>query len=146
MSLSSGKSLGELQPPPHDVAGLVKSFLRSLPDPLFSEQMVSILTQCPSLLGNELRGILLACTLLSPASLHCLQAVLALLAMVAENYSENKMNKNSLAVVIAPTLFYNKNSLKKPLKERAITDNIIRVSNGHILNTTYTVNTDTAEV
>ncbi|KAI6653698.1 Rho GTPase-activating protein 17-like [Oopsacas minuta] len=127
ISLASGKNLSELRPPPHDVAGLVKSFLRSLPDPLFSEQIVSILIQCPSLMANELSGILLACTLLSPASLHCLQALLAMLALVAEHHSDNKMNENSLAVVIAPTLFYNRNSLKKPSKERATTQNIIHV-------------------
>lgn len=127
VSLSSGKTLEELQPPPHDVAGLVKSFLRSLPDALFSEQIVSILIQCPSLLDNEIRGIRLACTLLSPATLQCLQALLSLLALVAQHHADNKMNENSLAVVIAPTLFYNRNSLKKPMKEKATTQNIIRV-------------------
>lgn len=88
---------------PHDVAALLKSFLRQLPEPLMTRRFGQVFVECESCTSPDL--VLTACLLLPLEHLQCLQVLMRFLKKVATESSVNKMDTTSLAVVLTPNLF-----------------------------------------
>jgi len=104
----------------HAASGLLKMWLRSLPEPLipfsFYESIISIYEiHDDIILHSSLLSELLH-TLPTPNRLS-LQLLIHLLFQVKQNSDLNKMNSTNLAVVFAPCLMRNKDLKGNPLKD-----------------------------
>lgn len=92
---------------PHTVAGVLKLYLRQLPEPLFrcslaervqhTESRQKQFTEAFPLLRSKIRK-------LTPLALRTLRLVIEHLALVAHYEPYNKMNASSLAIVFQPVL------------------------------------------
>ena len=86
----------------HDIAGLLKEFLRELPEPLLTRELLPVflsLSDFDTPITSALRG--LVCLL--PERNRCLlQLMMFLCAEVLEQGQFNKMDSHSLATVLAP--------------------------------------------
>eukprot|EP00731_Ephydatia_muelleri_P022214 Em0014g805a len=99
-SLESGGSL--LEANPHDVAGLLKQYIRELPEPLTTRLLSPTFEKCQHLSNSSDYYTLLACLLLPEENLRMLKVLMRLLAMVADDYKHSLMSCASLAIVMAP--------------------------------------------
>ncbi|XP_019850791.1 PREDICTED: mental retardation GTPase activating protein homolog 2-like [Amphimedon queenslandica] len=100
---------------PHDVASLLKQYLRELPVPLLTHSLSLVLLECNELLSDEkeqdshsiskTEAILMSCLLLPTQHLLCLQILTNLLHDVAVHSNDSRMDSNSLAVVLTPNIF-----------------------------------------
>lgn len=112
--LEQGKTV--LLPPhadllqPCDVASLFKQFLRELPSPLIPTDLQSPLIQVQGLEmshdqeGARTRTTLLITALIPASHARALRYICTFLRQAADRCCENRMDVNSLAVVIAPNL------------------------------------------
>jgi hypothetical protein len=92
---------------PHDVAGLIKRYLRELQDPLLSN-MYSILFLTADKITNlkeKLRAICLCFLLLTNVHKKTTLYVLHHLKKVCEKHRENKMTLTNVAVCLSPCFF-----------------------------------------
>ena len=92
---------------PHDVAGLIKRYLRELQDPLLSN-MYSILfltTDKITDLKQKIRAICLCFLLLTNVHKKTTLYVLQHLKRVCERHLENKMTLTNVAVCLSPCFF-----------------------------------------
>ncbi|KAI7793763.1 hypothetical protein IRJ41_025303 [Triplophysa rosa] len=95
---------------PCDVASLFKQFLRELPSPLIPTDLQGPLIQAQGLVishdqeGARTRTTLLITALIPASHARALRYICTFLRQAAERCSENRMDVNSLAVVIAPNL------------------------------------------
>eukprot|EP00238_Polyblepharides_amylifera_P010808 CAMPEP_0196585288 /NCGR_PEP_ID=MMETSP1081-20130531/50119_1 /TAXON_ID=36882 /ORGANISM="Pyramimonas amylifera, Strain CCMP720" /LENGTH=434 /DNA_ID=CAMNT_0041906781 /DNA_START=89 /DNA_END=1393 /DNA_ORIENTATION=- len=89
----------------HDVAGLLKRFLRDLPEPLMTFELYSCVTSAgaPGGFPALVREALLT---LPPAPFATLRLVLGLAAAVAQQHYFNKMDAQNLGRVLAPVLIW----------------------------------------
>eukprot|EP00731_Ephydatia_muelleri_P022205 Em0014g796a len=99
-SLESGGSL--LEANPHDVAGLLKQYIRELPEPLTTRLLSPTFERCQHLSNSCDYYTLLACLLLPEENIRMLKVLMGLLAMVADDYKHSLMSCASLAIVMAP--------------------------------------------
>eukprot|EP00050_Salpingoeca_kvevrii_P007197 m.294466 g.294466 ORF g.294466 m.294466 type:complete len:373 (-) comp12996_c0_seq1:626-1744(-) len=89
----------------HDVAGILKSFLRDLPEPLLTFRLYHSFVDAWRLEEEDrIRAILLLCLELPPENLHTIVFVLRLLQEVANAHDLNKMDASNLSAIFAPTL------------------------------------------
>jgi hypothetical protein len=90
----------------HEVASLLKLFLRELPDPLFTfqlyEQFIALVDQ--PLAEREKRFHELFAQM-PPAHQALARALMKLMYTVAANSSENKMTPSNLSIVMSPNVF-----------------------------------------
>eukprot|EP00039_Didymoeca_costata_P019050 m.336035 g.336035 ORF g.336035 m.336035 type:complete len:585 (+) comp17739_c0_seq1:140-1894(+) len=93
---------------PHDVAALLKQFLRDTPEPLLTSQYLDTFSLTPQLKDPQMQvdALGLVSILLPPVHQSCLRFLLEFLADVADNVEKNKMGISNLAVVFAPSLFF----------------------------------------
>lgn len=93
---------------PHDVAALLKQFLRETPEPLLTSQYIETFYTTERLQdpAERLRARKLLAMLLPPVHRACLKLLLDFLCEVAANDSKNKMGIANLSVVFAPSLFF----------------------------------------
>eukprot|EP00041_Stephanoeca_diplocostata_P012079 m.201285 g.201285 ORF g.201285 m.201285 type:complete len:590 (+) comp18800_c0_seq2:469-2238(+) len=93
---------------PHDVAALLKQFLRDTPEPLLTSRYLETFYITESLNDStqQLEALQMLAVLLPPVHRACLRVLLRFLALVAANDGKNKMGIANLAVVFAPSLFY----------------------------------------
>lgn len=107
-----------------DWTGLVKTFLRELPEPLLTVRLYSAFVQAAQLnnLRNRIRALKLLCLDLPTAHLHVLIHLLSILASVVA-YPNNRMTAQTLASIIAPNILrpVNKHDLGK-LNQAAVTE------------------------
>ncbi|KAI4467645.1 rho gtpase activating protein 11a [Holotrichia oblita] len=87
-----------------DVASVLKTFFRELPEPLFPYVYHELFLRCIILPSNNLNAVLLACLLLPSEHLNTLAYFMQFLYQVTEYSMLNKMDAYNLAVVIGPTL------------------------------------------
>lgn len=89
----------------HDVAGLVKQFLRVLPEPLLTYRLYSPFVQAVRLAKDEqsLHAIKLLSLELPEANLHCVVFLLRLLRDVVQS-TGNRMSASNLAAIFTPNL------------------------------------------
>ncbi|ERL92845.1 hypothetical protein D910_10152, partial [Dendroctonus ponderosae] len=104
---------------PHDVANLLKEYLRELPDPLLCRDLYHAFIQTQRIRNRrlQLEALQHLVQLLPAANRDTLYALLSFLARVAENANDrknalgeelvgNKMDSNNLATVFAPNILH----------------------------------------
>jgi len=91
----------------HDLAGLLKHFLRQLPESLFTVALVDLFAQVADIGGIEeqLRALSLLVLQLPEANYHTLRSLLRFLKDVVEHQSTNRMTASNVATVMGPNLF-----------------------------------------
>ncbi|KAM5135030.1 rho GTPase-activating protein 40 isoform 2-T2 [Mantella aurantiaca] len=102
---------------PHDVAGLLKLFLRELPAPLLTAEYLPAFTalQKISNLKQRLQALNLLILILPEANRCTLKALLEFLSKVASLEKSNLMSLWNIATIMAPNLFlYRGNNCKGP--------------------------------
>ncbi|KAK9687853.1 RhoGAP domain [Popillia japonica] len=87
-----------------DIASVLKTFFRELPEPLFPYVYHELFLRCIILPTNNLNAVLLACLLLPSEHLNTLAYFMQFLYQVTEYSMLNKMDAYNLAVVMGPTL------------------------------------------
>eukprot|EP00252_Welwitschia_mirabilis_P004809 TRINITY_DN15116_c0_g1_i1.p1 TRINITY_DN15116_c0_g1~~TRINITY_DN15116_c0_g1_i1.p1 ORF type:complete len:396 (+),score=85.92 TRINITY_DN15116_c0_g1_i1:622-1809(+) len=90
---------------PIDVAALIKVYLWSLPEPLIPVYMYNDIKSAKGNV-NQLRSILKRLPNVNHATL---ELITALLQKISQTYILNKMDARSLAIELAPTMFWNEN-------------------------------------
>ncbi|XP_066146671.1 uncharacterized protein RhoGAP102A [Euwallacea fornicatus] len=104
---------------PHDVANLLKEFLRDLPDPLLCRELYHAFIQTQRIRNRrlQLEALQHLVQLLPPSNRDTLYVLLSFLAIVAKNANDgknalgeevvgNKMDSNNLATVFAPNILH----------------------------------------
>ncbi|XP_039748059.1 uncharacterized protein LOC120625157 isoform X2 [Pararge aegeria] len=123
---------------PHDVAALLKEFLRDLPDPLLCKDLYPAFLQTQKIRNRHLQWetLRLIVQLLPAAHRDTLGALLAFLAQLAGNADDdrepgNKMTAANLATIFAPNILHRNNpndpaSAEQLLSERTDVINVVR--------------------
>nr|XP_018673262.1 rho GTPase-activating protein 12 isoform X1 [Ciona intestinalis] len=123
---------------PHDVAALLKLFLRELPDPLLTTEYIDAFHSCEMISERkeQLQALNLLIILLHEMHRDSLQFLLSFLGLVVANEPYNKMGLNNVAMITAPNLFMARKQSKREasttaasqdLKRAAGTSNIVRM-------------------
>ncbi|XP_037303625.1 uncharacterized protein LOC115455561 isoform X2 [Manduca sexta] len=123
---------------PHDVANLLKEFLRDLPDPLLCRDLYSAFLHTqklnhPRFQWEALRLIVQLLPAAHRDTLNALLSFLALLAGHAEDSTQpgNKMDAANLATIIAPNILHrnkpNEAASAEQLSDRADVINVVRL-------------------
>ncbi|KAK4885710.1 hypothetical protein RN001_001981 [Aquatica leii] len=102
-----------------DVANVLKTFFRELPEPLFPYSYHELFLHC-ALSDRQLDALFLSCLLLPIEHLNTLAYFMQFLQEVTEYAHLNKMDSYNLAVVIGPTLF--------PIEEKLLLNSAHRLS------------------
>ncbi|XP_056321958.1 rho GTPase-activating protein 6 isoform X2 [Danio aesculapii] len=109
----------------HDVAALLKEFLRDMPDPLLTRELYAAFISCASLEKSEQHRIIQLLLCLLPAcnsdTLQCLLHFLSTVANHAEDSCDahgnqvmgNKMTSLNLATIFGPNLLHKQKSSEK---------------------------------
>ncbi|XP_045778463.1 uncharacterized protein LOC123876295 isoform X4 [Maniola jurtina] len=123
---------------PHDVAALLKEFLRDLPDPLLCRDLYPAFLQTQKIRNRRLQweALRLIVQLLPAAHRDTLSALLSFLAQLAANADDdrepgNRMTAANLATIFAPNILHRNNpnepaSAEQLLSERADVINVVR--------------------
>ncbi|XP_078480962.1 rho GTPase-activating protein 18 isoform X2 [Ciona intestinalis] len=123
---------------PHDIAALLKLFLRELPDPLLTTEYIDAFHSCEMISERkeQLQALNLLIILLHEMHRDSLQFLLSFLGLVVANEPYNKMGLNNVAMITAPNLFMARKQSKREasttaasqdLKRAAGTSNIVRM-------------------
>jgi len=101
------------------LAALLKKFLRELPEPLLTFKLHKVFIQSQKVEDDNKRFKIVqsACALLPKCNRDLLEVLLIFLKEVASYSSENKMDIDNLATIIAPTICYSKS--KDPTKDES---------------------------
>ncbi|XP_025415724.1 rho GTPase-activating protein 44-like [Sipha flava] len=93
---------------PHIIAGVLKSYLRQLPEPLLTHHLYEEWIAAAKLQTSEsrLQAILNVVQKLPQSNLYNLRYIIKFLAMLTKHQDLNKMSPQNLAIVIAPNLLW----------------------------------------
>ena len=116
---------------PHDIAGMIKQFLRELPDSVMTTTLHSTFIKCLQLNtpNEQITSILMTCLLLPDMNLRLLQYLCQFVAKVAMHSRESKMTLNNLAIVLSPNLMFtnkDKDSEKYHKEQTDIVDILLK--------------------
>jgi len=91
-----------------DFAGLLKQFLRELPEPLLTGHLQDAFLNCYDIAPPPKRAaaVLLLCHLLPKHSLSTLRYICAFLRRVVSRSVHNKMDAANVAICLAPNIFH----------------------------------------
>jgi len=89
----------------HDVAGLLKTFIRELPDPLCTSQLYPTWVTCMSVNSDTLQNIKIIIQQLPRTNLEMMRSLFKLLHDIALHKDQNKMVPSNLSVCWAPNIF-----------------------------------------
>jgi len=91
-----------------DFAGLLKQFLRELPEPLLTAHLQDAFLACCDLTPPPKRvsAVLLLCHLLPKHNLSTLRYIFTFLRRVVERAAHNKMDAANVAICLAPNIFH----------------------------------------
>lgn len=111
----------------HELSALLKRWLRELPQPLLSNELIQLFYQCHALPPNDqAKALAIICQLLPHENRNTLRSLLRFLNYVVEQKEANKMNLHNVATMIAPSFFpprfvhpINKNSIEEQVKMAA---------------------------
>ncbi|KAF2885228.1 hypothetical protein ILUMI_20947 [Ignelater luminosus] len=104
LSLDAGCCLGN-EHHEVDVANVLKTFFRELPEPLFPFNFHEPFLRCTLLKENKLHALFLTCLLLPSEHLNTLAYFMQFLHHVTQFSNVNKMDSYNLSVIIGPTIF-----------------------------------------
>ncbi|CAD5112662.1 DgyrCDS1881 [Dimorphilus gyrociliatus] len=90
-----------------DVAGLLKQFLRELPQPLLTNEYIDAFSQVEEIKGVEaqVQALMMLFILLPDVHRNSLKLILAFLKLITENEEKNRMNLHNVSTIMAPNLF-----------------------------------------
>ncbi|KAK9869240.1 hypothetical protein WA026_002991 [Henosepilachna vigintioctopunctata] len=88
-----------------DVAGILKTFLRELPEPLIPVMFHEYFLRCTLLEKEKLEAVFLLCLLLPQAHLNTLAYLLRFFNAITRHSAQNKMTSLNMAIVIGPNIF-----------------------------------------
>uniref|UniRef100_A0A8D0L2Z8 Rho GTPase activating protein 28 n=1 Tax=Sphenodon punctatus TaxID=8508 RepID=A0A8D0L2Z8_SPHPU len=110
----------------NDAAGLLKMFIRELPNPLFT---VEYLPAFIMLVKLQLQALHLLIMLLPDANRDTAKALLQFLKKVVANEAKNKMNLWNVSMIVAPNLFIykGKRANQEEMQTAATTAHIVRL-------------------
>ncbi|XP_075221415.1 uncharacterized protein LOC142324475 [Lycorma delicatula] len=98
---------GQFDPSVHnviDVANVLKTFLRELPEPLIPYKYHDNFLRCMLLKDRREEAVILTCLLLPQDHMNSLAYLMMFLNRVASESDMNKMTANNLAIIIAPSV------------------------------------------
>ncbi|KPU79129.1 uncharacterized protein Dana_GF27081, isoform B [Drosophila ananassae] len=112
----------------HELSALLKRWLRELPQPLLTNELVQLFYQCHKLSSlDQKKAFSLLCQLLPHENRNTFRALLRFLSNIIHLQNENKMNLHNVATIIAPSFFppqnvhpIDKNSIEEQVKMAAI--------------------------
>lgn len=93
---------------PHIIAGVLKSYLRQLPEPLLTHHLYEEWMAAAKLQSSDsrLQAILNVVQKLPQSNLYNLRYIIKFLALLTKHQDVNKMSPQNLAIVIAPNLLW----------------------------------------
>ncbi|XP_046750637.1 rho GTPase-activating protein 21-like isoform X2 [Diprion similis] len=101
--LDAGCTLGEKYQVV-DVANVLKTFFRDLPDPLIPRIYQDVFLRCALLKNSRVQALLIACLILPPHHLNTLAYLAEFLKRIARLERQNKMGIDNLAKVMGPSI------------------------------------------
>lgn len=113
---------------PHVFAGVLKSYLRELPDPLLTYQLYDQWMNAAKIMamGNQEEGLKAIWNVLHSlpqANFDNLQYLVKFLASLASNKESNKMTPQNIAIVIAPNIIWSPNEDSNNIGQNMTTAN-----------------------
>ncbi|XP_033233674.1 rho GTPase-activating protein conundrum [Drosophila pseudoobscura] len=111
----------------HELSALLKRWLRELPQPLLTNELIQLFYQCHKLPSmDQKRALSIVCQLLPHENRNTLRSLLRFLNYITELKDINKMNLHNVSTIIAPSFFpprfihpTNKNSIEEQVKMAA---------------------------
>ncbi|XP_017055030.1 rho GTPase-activating protein conundrum [Drosophila ficusphila] len=111
----------------HELGALLKRWLRELPQPLLTNELIKLFYQCHALpLINQRNALSIVCQLLPPENRNTLRSLLKFLNFIIDLSDINKMNLHNISTIIAPSFFpprfihpSDKNSIPEQVKMAA---------------------------
>ncbi|XP_017128299.1 rho GTPase-activating protein conundrum isoform X2 [Drosophila elegans] len=111
----------------HELSTLLKRWLRELPQPLLTNELIKLFYQCHTLPPVDQRSALsILCQLLPPENRNTLRSLLKFLNYIIDLKDVNKMNLHNVSTIIAPSFFppryihpSDKNSIAEQVKMAA---------------------------
>lgn len=93
---------------PHDIASIIKQFLREMPDSLLTSSLHGTFIKCLQLNtpNEQITSLLMTCLLLPDTNLRLLQYFCQFVSKVATHSKESKMTLNNLAIILSPNLMF----------------------------------------
>ncbi len=93
---------------PHDVANLLKQFLRELPEALLTSYLHGSFIKCLQMntLNEQITSVLLVSLLIPDTNLLVLQYLCEFVSTVASHSQESKMSLNNLAIILSPNMMF----------------------------------------
>lgn len=135
---------------PHDVATLLKEYLRDLPEPLLCRRLYQPFVRTQKIRNRRFQFEAISCLvqLLPEAHRDTLYFILKFLAKVARFADANKMDSNNLATVFAPNILHDaiadQVTSEQEVCERLDVINVVRVMIDHY-EEMYRVSADTLD-
>ncbi|XP_034140454.1 rho GTPase-activating protein conundrum isoform X2 [Drosophila guanche] len=111
----------------HELSALLKRWLRELPQPLLTNELIQLFYQCHKLPSmDQKRALSIVCQLLPHENRNTLRSLLRFLNCITELKDTNKMNLHNVSTIIAPSFFpprfihpIDKNSIEEQVKMAA---------------------------
>lgn len=111
----------------HDLSALLKRWLRELPQPLLTNELIQLFYQCHALPPtDQAKALAIICQMLPHENRNTLRSLLRFLNYVIDQKEMNKMNLHNVATIIAPSFFpprfvhpIDKNSIEDQVKMAA---------------------------
>ncbi|XP_037819778.1 rho GTPase-activating protein conundrum [Lucilia sericata] len=111
----------------HELSALLKRWLRELPQPLLTNELIQLFYQCHALPPtDQAKALAIICQMLPHENRNTLRTLLHFLNNVIEQKDLNKMNLHNVATIIAPSFFpprfvhpIDKNSIEDQVKMAA---------------------------
>ncbi|KAJ3053156.1 hypothetical protein HK097_004927 [Rhizophlyctis rosea] len=123
--LDAGEEIEFDDKSPHEVANLLKAFLREMPEPLLMGRLFKVFLKTAEITDPDLRlrALRLLVALLPRCHQSTLRYLLGFLNDVAAHSDSNKMTASSLAIVIGPNILRQKAVAGKVTKDALVTYN-----------------------
>lgn len=111
----------------HDLSALLKRWLRELPQPLLTNELIQLFYQCHALpQTDQAKALAIVVQMLPHENRNTLRTLIRFLNNIIEQKDYNKMNMHNVATIIAPSFFppryihpTDKNSIEEQVKMAA---------------------------
>lgn len=112
----------------HELSALLKRWLRELPQPLLTSELIQLFYQCHTLPPtDQIRALSILCQMLPHENRNTLRSILRFLNIIIDLKDINKMNLHNVSTIIAPSFFppryihpMDKNCIEEQVKMAAL--------------------------
>ncbi|XP_034478074.1 rho GTPase-activating protein conundrum [Drosophila innubila] len=112
----------------HELSALLKRWLRELPQPLLTNELIQLFYQCHTLPPvDQMRALSILCQMLPHENRNTLRSILRFLNSIIDLKDINKMNLHNVSTIFAPSFFppryihpTDKNSIAEQVKMAAL--------------------------